>query len=101
FDDTHGSGSHNVIFRNRSLGWQSDRTGGNATPVMLEIWNKYISIIGNVLGKAGFPPSSSSMVTIDRVPNYTGMASNSGNIGSPSLYRNGNWDVATGRVIYG
>ena len=53
FDFIHGSGSHNTIFRNRSAGWETNRTS-NTFPIALEATNRYFNIVGNVLGKAGY-----------------------------------------------
>lgn len=55
-DDVHGSSSHNVIFRNRFIGPESNRTD-NAFAVALQATNRYTIIAGNVLGKQGFHTS--------------------------------------------
>jgi PKD repeat protein len=48
FDIVHGSGSHNVIFRNRVMGTNHINEGESC--INLEYYNRRYSVIGNVLG---------------------------------------------------
>ena len=109
FDDIHGSGSHNVIFRNRAFGWQADRNGTNsAIPIQYEYWNKYQSAIGNVLGKQGFHTSYGSIYSVDKLPQsgtfngttVTMEPLSSSNEGASTLIRWANWDTGTNGVRY-
>jgi hypothetical protein len=52
-DWTHGSSSHNTLFRNRIQGHSDDRVQ-DQTAVSIEYFNRYWNIVGNVLGLAGF-----------------------------------------------
>ncbi len=50
-DITHGSSSHGTIFRNRING---HGFGGGDTPVILQQYNRYYNVIGNILGEANY-----------------------------------------------
>ncbi len=52
-DVVWGSGSHNVFFRNRLLGYEGPIGNlyiNHTYAVHIQAWNRYISVIGNVLG---------------------------------------------------
>ncbi len=54
FDCTHGSGSHNTVFRNTIIATNS--TGGNSDStscVSIEYFNRYCNVVGNILGQDG------------------------------------------------
>lgn len=50
FDVVHGSGSHNVIFRNRIMGTNNINDGESC--INLEYYNRRCSAIGNILGSS-------------------------------------------------
>jgi hypothetical protein len=77
-DNIHGSSSHSTIFRNRWVGWESGRTA-NAYAATIDAHNRYINMVGNVLGKSGFH---------NTYENYGGVQS-----GQP-VYMLGYWDTA-------
>lgn len=52
-DWTHGSSSHNTIFRNRVIGYLSGSTL-DQTPVSIEKYNRFWNIVGNILGLSGW-----------------------------------------------
>lgn len=52
-DNVHGSGSHNVIFRNRIRGQETNRTD-NSMAIALQATNRCMVIAGNVLGLTNF-----------------------------------------------
>jgi hypothetical protein len=52
-DWTHGSSSHNTLFRNRIVGYHSGATL-DQTAVSVEIHNRKWNIIGNILGMNGW-----------------------------------------------
>ena len=58
FDEVGGSASHNTIFRSRITGWDEsgdqDTTTSNNGAIVIYSTNKYMNMIGNVLGKSGF-----------------------------------------------
>lgn len=47
-DWTHGSSSHNTVFRNRVTG--ENGTGDSRTVISVEYYNRYWNIVGNILG---------------------------------------------------
>lgn len=53
FDFIHGSSSHQTVFRNRSVGWQTAMTE-NTYAVVIEATNTFLNVVGNVLGKSGY-----------------------------------------------
>lgn len=52
-DWTHGSSSHNLLFRNRIVGYKSGATR-DQTAVSIEKNNRKWSVVGNILGKDGW-----------------------------------------------
>lgn len=52
-DNVHGSGSHNVLFRNRFSGHETNRTD-NSRAIMAQATNRCLVIAGNILGKTNF-----------------------------------------------
>jgi hypothetical protein len=50
FDFTHGSGSHQTLFRNRIEGLDDYNT---QNAVAIDYYNRYVNVVGNVLGKTG------------------------------------------------
>lgn len=59
FDFTHGSHSHEVLFRNVIPGWEAYSSPDGAetthgmTVINMELTNRYFAIVGNILGTAG------------------------------------------------
>ncbi|MBK7586316.1 MAG: hypothetical protein IPI67_39785 [Myxococcales bacterium] len=56
-DGYHGSGSHTLLYRNRITGAASWPHVTNLTAIQIDRRNLNYSIIGNVLGRPGKPPS--------------------------------------------
>lgn len=56
-DGYHGSGSHTLLFRNRITGSPSWPHVTNETAIQIDRRNLRYSIVGNVLGRPGSPPS--------------------------------------------
>ncbi|MFA6404386.1 MAG: peptidoglycan-binding protein [Candidatus Paceibacterota bacterium] len=52
-DNIWGSGSHDVIFRNRLTGYQDSTAYNNRIALIINAQHKYQTIIGNVLGTSG------------------------------------------------
>ena len=50
-DWTHGSASHNTVFRNRITG--ENGSGDRRTCVSIEYYNRYWNVVGNILGVNG------------------------------------------------
>jgi hypothetical protein len=51
----HGTGGFQTLFRNRLTGTEPGKTQwGNTTPVSIWAFNRFINIVGNVLGTAGY-----------------------------------------------
>jgi chitodextrinase len=49
-DVTHGSGSHATVFRNRINGHGASN---GRTPIILQHYNRYANVVGNILGEFG------------------------------------------------
>ncbi len=56
-DNIWGSGSHDVIFRNRLTGYQDSTAYNNRIALIINAQHKYQTIIGNVLGTSGISTS--------------------------------------------
>jgi hypothetical protein len=51
----HGTGSFATLFRNQLTGTEPGKTQwGNTTPVNIWAFNRFINVVGNVLGTAGY-----------------------------------------------
>lgn len=50
----HGTGSLATLFRNRLAGTEPGKTQGNSTAVSIWAFNRYVNIVGNVLGTSGY-----------------------------------------------
>lgn len=53
-DWTHGSSSHNTVFRNVSTGENTNSNKDSRTAMSIEYYNRYWNVIGNIIGKATF-----------------------------------------------
>lgn len=107
-DFIHGSSSHQVSFRCRSAGWKEETATSNNNAVDLAHKNRYMTVIGCVLGTPGrsnryevaYPTQGpSSLLPIWRLgyggPNGTGDPQV-----RSTLLRHGNWDSVTGGVAW-
>lgn len=56
-DAYHGSGSHTLLFRNAITGRTTWTTTDHPTAIQIDRRNLYASIVGNVLGVQGAPPT--------------------------------------------
>jgi len=107
-DNYHGTGNLITLFRNRLMGTEGSK-GSNTIPVNLFGYNRYVNLMGNVLGTAGFHQTyeysqASSSGSTDRsiyVLGYSGVG-NSSSSGLPydakvmsTLVRWGNFDMAS------
>jgi hypothetical protein len=52
-DWTHGSSSHNTMFRNRVTGENVNSNNDSRCTTSIEYYNRYWNIVGNILGKNG------------------------------------------------
>lgn len=107
-DNYHGTGNLATVFRNRFTGTEGTKTS-NTIPINLFGYNRYVNILGNVLGTAGYHQTyefsqASSSGSTDRsiyVLGYSGVGSGSTS-GLPydsmvlrSMLRWGNYDVVS------
>jgi len=107
-DNYHGTGNLITVFRNRLMGTEGSK-GSNTTPINLFGYNRFVNIVGNVLGTSGYHQTyeysqASSAGSTDRsiyVLGYSGVG-NSSTAGLPydslvlsTLVRWGNFDFAT------
>lgn len=115
-DWTHGSSSHNTVFRNRIVGRQSNATL-DQTAVSLEKYNRKWSIVGNILGASGWhdiyslcPSGVCSQSTcrdtskaIYKFGYTTNWACNAGSYDSMAVTDaivHGNYDTVTGQTTW-
>jgi PKD repeat protein len=63
FDFTHGSASHNTLFRNRLHGPERSTQLNNTFAVQIQATNWWMNIVGNVLGSVGWHNVYSISVT--------------------------------------
>jgi PKD repeat protein len=92
-DNIHGSSSHNVVFRNRYTGWEPGKSGG--TYSIRIFTNAYsLSIVGNVLGTAGYHTAytggGGAIYEIDTTDPYA----------LNSIIRHGNYDTVNNAIIW-
>ena len=100
-----GSSSQTTMFRNRSSGNEPNKT--NYQMAMIEsAWNRYMNIVGNVLGDPTFHTvyecNSSNYGSVNNnfeydlgFANYCGDVTNYDTVVESSLMRWGNWDAVT------
>src|SRR5688572_31583670 len=50
----HGTGSLPTVFRNRLAGTEPGKSQGNSIPVSIWAFNRYVNVVGNVLGTSGY-----------------------------------------------
>ena len=51
----HGTGSYATVFRNQLTGSEPGKTQwGNTTPINIWAFNRYVNVVGNVLGTTGY-----------------------------------------------
>ncbi len=110
-DWTWGSASHNTLFRNRLMGYEP---GGvtDQCAVSIEYYNRKWSVIGNVLGTAGYHTTYERKngepgQPTDRVIYKLGYEMNVSfrqppydELPTMELIRHGNWDAVTGSVTW-
>ena len=108
-DWTWGSASHGILFRNRLVGWEP---GGvtDQCAISIEYYNRKWSVIGNVLGTAGYHTiyerkNGEPGQPTDRVIYKLGYEMNVNfrqpphdDLATMDLFRHGNWDAATRSV---
>jgi hypothetical protein len=105
-DVFHGTSNANTIFRNRFTGWENGKTE-DTIPVQLYSYNRYMNIVGNVLGTFGYHSSyQTALGTGASKGIYDLTSGNSENtvivpsdpMVASTLMRWGNYDVVTGSV---
>jgi hypothetical protein len=119
FDFTHGSGSHNTVFRNYvNMTCTNPSTGQPMTSALygmnIAYMNDYINILGNVIGRYGSACTANSYEinsgaavssTIYKLGYYDdggGIAPNpalAAKVGQ-TLLRGGNWDCTTNTAVW-
>jgi len=90
-DDIHGPSVFITSFRERNIGWDTGKTG-NTVPVQICRLNRYWSVIGGVLGQAGYHTSYGSIFNVGHT--YPGGNLADDPLTVSSLMRWGNYDVA-------
>jgi hypothetical protein len=105
-DNIHGTSNFGTMFRNRWNGWEPGKDL-QTSPIIIQSSNRFMNIVGNVLGEPGFhtvyesnAPSGSnpnkSIFTLGWSSNgYTGSLANDPKVASTML-RWGNYDVVSG-----
>lgn len=111
-DFTHGSSSHNTLFRNRIIGHEPGREKDQVC-VSLERYNRKWNIVGNVLGEEGWHsvyeaapwavPATDLIRAIYKLgywSNWGGNAKETDSAEVMDLLRYGNYDVVNGIDTY-
>jgi hypothetical protein len=117
YDDIHGSGSHQVAFRNYMSGYEANLNNAanyyanNTYPVVVNSTNRWCTFVGNVLGTVGYH-NNYEFTVLDYPTNYEdvytiyqlGFFGNAFTTGDPmtvtTAARTGNWDAANGAVVW-
>ena len=107
-DAIHGTANFGTAFRNVFVGWETLKLA-QTTPVHIYAFNRYMNIVGNVLGKAGYHSRYEDATTTGTSANTSIYALGwSGNEGTTdgtvandtrvktTLFRWGNFDVVNG-----
>jgi hypothetical protein len=113
FDFIHGSASHTTVFRNALAGWETNKNN-NTFPIEVMCTNRYVNVVGNVLGTAGYHDryqygagdlgSSAPPTVIYKLGRYgtsaavPGWSSNSDFQVENTIIRDGNYDSVSGHV---
>jgi hypothetical protein len=112
-DNYHGTGNFATVFRNRLIGTEGTKTS-NTLAVNLFAYNRYVNVVGNVLGTAGYhsryeTSQAASGGSADRsiyVLGYSGVGSSTtsglpydGMVGS-TLLRWGNYDSVNNQSLW-
>jgi hypothetical protein len=109
FDWTHGSASHNLVFRNRLVGYEPGNTWDQSA-VNIAYYNRSCSLLGNVLGMPGYRadyehsnggpdnPGRDAVIyrlgySLDKALDYA-----YDDLETMDLLRHGNWDAVTQAV---
>jgi hypothetical protein len=105
-DVFHGSSNANTVFRNRFTGWESGKSG-DTVPVQFYSYNRYMNVVGNVLGTSGYHTTyqSSSGTGASKVIYDLTSGNTEGSVTvrndpyvATSLMRWGNYDVVNNAV---
>lgn len=107
-DFIHGSSSHQTVFRSYSAGWKEETATANNNAVDLQYKNRFMTVIGCVLGTPGrsdtyeqaWPEARSNQArTIWRL-GYGGPGGAGETDVRDTLLRHGNWDAVTGATVW-
>ncbi len=113
YDFIHGSAGYNVALRNRFTGRGRLVQANNTHPVMLQAWQRNTSVVGNVLGTAGYHNTYEWLSTgadtgagaVFRVGHYENNSGTSDPLNDDltvtTLVRKGNYNTVTGAVPAG
>lgn len=106
-DDIHGTQNLNTYFRNQWTGRDSSDRTNLTVPFVFASYNRFMNVIGNVLGEAGYhtnyaaygPDTTSCNLSIFNLPHQAICSAVAPDATvKTSLYRWGNYDVVTGTV---
>jgi PKD repeat protein len=99
-DATHGSGSHNIFFRNWLNGlWHNPAVTSAMYCALVEDLNYYITYIGNVLGYSGMTGAYETDPYVERnIINIWRQGTDS--LTRSSLIRHGNYDYITNSTVW-
>jgi concanavalin A-like lectin/glucanase superfamily protein/Big-like domain-containing protein/fibronectin type III domain protein/parallel beta helix pectate lyase-like protein len=111
-DAIHGTTDFATVFRNVFTGWETGKSQ-QTVPIHLYTYNRYLNVLGNVLGKSGYhnryeaaTPSGSGGDTAIYTLGWSGNGgtTDSGVPNDPrvktTLFRWGNYDVVNGAVVW-
>jgi hypothetical protein len=111
-DAIHGTADFGTVFRNLFTGWEPGKSQ-QTVPIHIYTYNRYMNVLGNVLGRSGYHnryESAAPSGTGGNTAIYTlGWSGNGGSTDSgvpndsrvkTTLFRWGNYDVVNGAVVW-
>lgn len=111
-DAIHGTAVFGTLFRNVFTGWEPGKTA-QTIPIHIYAFNRYMNVVGNVLGKAGYHDQYENAAPFGTRGNRSiyslGWSGNGGRtaLGVPNdprvkatLFRWGTYDVVTGKTSW-
>jgi len=109
WDNVHGTHNLDTIFRNQFMGRDSSQFSSSTVPGVFARFNRFMNVIGNVFGEAGYHTKYQTTPTDNAscnrsvynlgAPNTCSTASND-LLTVTTMYRWGNYDVALGTTRF-
>jgi hypothetical protein len=117
YDDIHGSGSHQTVFRNYMSGYEANLNNAanyyanNTYPVVINSTNRWCTFAGNVFGTVGwhtnyqftvtgYPANYGNIDTIYQLGFFGNSITTGDSLTVTTVARTGNWDTADNGVVW-